>query len=201
MTNIEINSQPAWKQIRCMHCGRKFPATVLDIKSYLNESKDCFECVDKEACAAHKRKDKTVTKVHIYFDAACQGKNTTEGQNVAIGIYVELNKVVAPEYFFLKSFKGSYTNNDGEWLACIYAYKVALLINQKIPNAIYHIFGDSQIVINCVNGINKTGSKFKHSLARVEKHKAKFKKQPTLLWVRREINHQADKLSKKALLL
>lgn len=202
ITNTELNNQPAWKQIRCIHCGRKYPNTVLDIISYLNESKDLFECLDKHACASAQKHDKSISKVHIYFDAACQGSNTAEGQDIGIGVYVEVNKVATPEFFYMKSYKGLYTNNDGEWLACVAAYKTILKMSHMFKgNAVYRIFGDSQIVINCVLNRSKTGVKFQPHLLKIEQIKAQLKREPVLMWLKRDYNREADKLSKKALAL
>lgn len=143
--------------------------------------------------------------IQIKFDGACRnikGESNTMGIGVAVffdGCYMEEESIavqVIPEYI-----RG--TSNVAEWEACVYAWKVAVRLNELYPNNKVEIYSDSQIISNQFNddyNINEPSYLTYYRTAKSFQSKfrgVKASNYPTAIkWIRREFNKEADKLSK-----
>ncbi len=178
--------------IRCIWCARPESQVMLD--------KSNFQCVDRENCMiAQAHRGRPVRQVSVWFDGACLGSNTSEGQPLGIGVYTKIDGKHAPEWSGAKAIEWG-TNNDAEFVALLHALSVAKLM-RKEDNFRFKIFGDSQVIIRIVNGEYKCGVTLKPYLIKANKLKKDLGE--TLLgiyWLKREFNTFADALSKEALL-
>jgi len=179
--------------VRCIYCSRP-----------IQKARDgYFHCVDKVSCdRVAATKSLPPKKVVIFFDAACQGANKAEGQQMGIGVHTTIDGVDAPEYSGIKAI-GHGTVNDGEWTACTHAFDIARRVYSDNSGRVFiTIFSDSQVVVKGFTGINKTGAKFlqyeKFCKSIARKLGAKF---TGLYWISRDRNTKADILSKEALKL
>lgn len=122
-----------------------------------------------------------------YFDGACAGNPGRIGLGVCICDEEREIFIAAGPYQYG-------TNNDAEYLALIKLLEYSL----QLGIAELTVMGDSQLIINHVNGKWSAGDKFKAMLAQVMALKNQFK---TLYfgWIPRTRNTRADKLSKRGL--
>lgn len=111
----------------------------------------------------------------------------------AAGAYVVLedSKII---YEFKKYF-GVKTNNEAEYLALLEA--LTWLNKNQLNYANYEIFinMDSQLVVNQLNGLYKIKDQKLITLSSLANKLIKsFNKKPTFIFIKRELNKQADKL-------
>jgi len=176
--------------LRCIHCNRS------ENKVTLSSS---FQCLDKLDCWNIVQDRNRIAIVVIYFDCACNGINKAEGTEMGVGIAAYIDGIYSEEYSGSRLIpKG--TIDIGEFTAFIYALSVAILIRKTYAKYTFKIFGDSQFVVRATNGINRVGAKHfaYHNKAN------KLKKQldtslQSIIWIPREQNMVADKLSKEAI--
>lgn len=125
----------------------------------------------------------------IFFDGACNRNPGPTGCGAVI--FDEQNNVVAE----VSIFNGHGTNNQAEYSALIYALEKATELGIRKAT----VYGDSQLVINQLNGVwncndtalrvlNKRAMKLCYELDFIE-----------LCWIKRIHNSHADKLSQDAL--
>jgi ribonuclease HI len=181
--------------LRCIRCNRGSNKVTLS---------DSFECVDQNDCTLFidfKRvcKQRATMNVSIYFDAACLGGNTADGQPLGVGVYTQVEGTALDEFCGYKEVAPG-SNNIGEWTAFVYALKVAALMLQSGYKN-FTFFSDSQLVVNTFNDRYKVSTKFKPLYTTTKKLVANTlgKTFRGIVWIPREHNKQADKLSKKAL--
>lgn len=179
--------------LRCIYCNRNEKQTKLS---------SSFACIDRKDCdRVVATKDKPTPQiVCIWFDAACRGSNTKEGQPLGIGIYTTLNGEHKPEWCGTKAVAWG-SNNDGEWIALLYALSVAVIIRKTNKECVFKIFGDSQFVINSFNDACKVSAKFRTYKGKSDRLRIQLGLSlQCVQWLPREHNKEADKLSKVALL-
>lgn len=122
-----------------------------------------------------------------FFDGACQGNPGPIGLGVSIcddkgEIAVGAGPVPHG------------TNNDAEYLAVIKLLESSLSLGIKDLVA----YGDSQLIINQINGKWQAGEKFRPLLSKIEALKKQFRS-VSFFWVARDRNKRADALSKRGL--
>lgn len=136
-------------------------------------------------------------RVEIYFDGACHNKANKETP-MGVGVYCfdHLTKEER-KIEFVPLFLG--TSNVAEWVGCMIAHNIALeYLNSGVGVKDIIIYGDSQNIINQVNGewtIKKENFRqyytYCKSLSKLSKVKIK--------WIERKRNQKADALSKFAI--
>ena len=137
----------------------------------------------------------------VFFDGACNGRNTGGRVEIGIGVCTLADGVIQEAYS--KSAKvGRGTNNDAEFKALIEALKQAAYYQEEIAaerRLRVQIFGDSQVIINLFNGDSRSDiPRFKsylkqaHYIRDLIGDALEFVK-----WIPREMNVPADEYSKK----
>lgn len=138
--------------------------------------------------------------IAIHFDGACHNNaklNCPMGLGVAVfidTIYREdLSRAIG-----IENHHNDGTSNIAEWLALCEALKIAVDLRRdfKDEQVKITIFGDSQLICNQFNliwRINEEKFKEYFTLARQLNATARVGE---ILWVKRELNTQADELSK-----
>lgn len=142
--------------------------------------------------------------VKIFFDGACKNKKNEFaeiGVGVAVfvdGVYVdELSRCIGDDGLIY----GGGTSNIAEWAACVTAMTIAADIRRSYPLCHIRVFSDSQIISSQFNGqfrINKPQFKELYESAWNMASKAKV---TSIEWIPREMNQEADRLSKEGLYL
>lgn len=124
----------------------------------------------------------------IFFDGACEPKNP--GGIATFGWLIKQDdQIVAWGYGEAKRGEGT-TNNLAEYHALLSALQAA----QDLAIHPTSIQGDSQLVVNQVNGSWRINKPHLAELA----NRVKEFNPPPLGWIPREQNEAADKLSRKA---
>lgn len=124
-----------------------------------------------------------------FFDGACQGNPGPIGLGVSICNHEKEIALGAGPV-------GHGTNNDAEYLAVIKLLESAIAMGIKE----LVVTGDSQLIINQINGKWQAGQKFKPLLSKVHSLASHFK-DIHFQWIAREKNKRADQLSKRGLAL
>jgi len=132
--------------------------------------------------------------IDIYSDGATRGHNGKLGtvKEVGLGVYIPAEGI-----HLSKRVPGG-SNNESEFLALILAMETAL--EKKITHAKFHL--DSRIVVRRAKGHRPKNPKYKN--VRMDKFQNKVldleKKfeEVMYVWIPREANYVADRLSKKA---
>lgn len=139
--------------------------------------------------------------IEIFFDGACMSGQQKNGET-GVGVAVYIDKLYSHAFSIaVRGDNGS--NNIAEWSGCVEALRVAKEIKlfckeEEIKHHI-KIYSDSQLIVNQFNGhweIKHTSFVKYFKVAREMASDMSFK---YLIWVRRESNRQADRLSKIAL--
>lgn len=173
--------------LRCIHCCRS------DNQITLSNS---FECIDTISCdaATALRKAKPCV-VALYSDCAIRYSDNSLG----IGLYCTIDGVHSEQYSGYK-YIGTGTVPEGEMTGIAYAFRVAVLMSKAIPKSTYLIFNDAQAMVKVVNEEYKCSPQFKANFNTIKKcQKTLGIRYLGLQWIRRELNKEADILSKKAL--
>lgn len=124
-----------------------------------------------------------------FFDGACQGNPGPIG--IGVSIFDDKREIA------LGAGPVSHgTNNEAEYLAVIKLLESAISIGIKD----IVVTGDSQLIINQINGKWQAGEKFKDMLSKVHSLSAQFNN-IKFEWIAREKNKRADALSKRGLML
>lgn len=136
--------------------------------------------------------------VKIFFDGACMTGGQTD-QETGIGVAVYIDNEYS-DIFSRKVLGDLGSNNIAEWCGCVNALEIAKEIVdycETIPNLI--IYSDSQLIVKQFNGEfeikHQTFVKY-FTKAKKLANEIGYKK---LIWIPREQNRQADRLSKMAL--
>lgn len=136
-------------------------------------------------------------KLEIYFDGACDNKKINPPMGIGVATYI------GGEYreeWSRGLNAGVGTSNIAEYKALLEGIKVALEYCTKYGWFEIIFRGDSQLIINQVNGLWQVkNEKLKPLFAEVCKELMGLKKLGCpfrLLWIRRIFNQKADELSK-----
>lgn len=135
-------------------------------------------------------------KIVCYFDGSCEPTNP--GGAMCTGSIVKINgEKVWQDSKFYPAAKNN-TNNISEYTA--FGLVLKYLIDNNLTGEDVTIMGDSQLVINQMNGqwAIKEGAYRKYAI-RCRELLSKFNKKPTIFWIKREQNVEADELSKSTL--
>jgi ribonuclease HI len=139
------------------------------------------------------------TTFEIYQDGACHNKG--ERVNMGLGVAVFQDKAYVDNLSLAKGIRhedcpDQTTSNIAEWMACVEAMKIAAAIREQYPTAVLKNYSDSQVIAYQFNGSYRiTNEAFRKYF--IEAHKyAKLACVREIIWVRREQNTVADKLSK-----
>lgn len=54
--NRDLNALPAFSNLACRYCGRKYPSVTLDIEGLIHHHGLDPACVDKKDCKKHQKK-------------------------------------------------------------------------------------------------------------------------------------------------
>lgn len=175
-------------KLRCIHCGIQESDDVV--------LSDTFECMDVELCEDRvNKKRQPILSVCIWSDCACiYGEET----HLGISVYTEINGVYSEEFSGHK-YIGTGTVPYGEWTALLYALSVGKLIKNKHKNAVIKFFVDAQVVSRTFNGDYKPGKFQKQYNKSMQLKNNLGHSFSGLVWLPREHNRNADKLSKLAL--
>jgi len=142
-----------------------------------------------------------LSKLSIYFDGACHNKkDELSPMGIGVAVYMEdtyFSEFSVSEYFPLG------TSNVAEWNACVTTMCIIKELSEDCvidEDTIVEIYSDSQLITNQFNGLWKMNDKmFKDRyraawmLLRASNVGEEYKK---IIWIPREQNQQADKLSK-----
>ena len=130
-------------------------------------------------------------KYNLYFDGACRGNPC---QNIGLGVVLyKDNEIIDTNSVPKVCVNG--TNNVAEYMALVEGLKLAA--NNKIQNL--NVYGDSQLIINQLNGIYKITSPNLIPLYDAVKNYEMYFNTITYIHVKREHNKVADKLANEAL--
>lgn len=130
----------------------------------------------------------------IHFDGACRGNGTDASQS-GIGIYFTLDGAPKSGELALGLEQGL-TNNQSEYHAVIYALEVARQLKQEYSHLKVQIIGDSQLVINQLNGFWKcSNEKIFPLFKKANELLDQLGSDVTLMHVERDFNTKADELS------
>lgn len=135
--------------------------------------------------------------ITIYFDGAC-GPNNLGGKCGGGAVIKNGNELIKEIVYRYKPKRdGETSNNVGEYIGLIKALEY--LIKEKLNDEIILVYGDSNMVINQMEG----GWKIKKGIYKEQALEAKklkeFFKTIKFQWIPREENEWADALSKQAL--
>jgi ribonuclease HI len=124
-----------------------------------------------------------------WFDGATEVSNPGP---LGIGVVLSVDGVVIDER---SERRGVGTSNEAEWHALIEALKVAAQYGASSLT----VYGDSQLVINQITGNWKVNQDHLRQL-RIEarRHEARIPGGVEYVWIRREFNRDADRLSRLA---
>lgn len=53
----QLNSNPVYREIKCILCGRKYPNTVIDIEAVIHHGNKPM-CFDQKSCKKFRKKNK-----------------------------------------------------------------------------------------------------------------------------------------------
>ena len=132
-------------------------------------------------------------KIECYFDGSCEPKNPSG--NMGIGALVKVDGVKVMEFSDFVPAKPQNTNNVAEYMG--FEKIIDYLLENNLANENVSIFGDSQLVIKQMNGEwrIKDGS-YTTFAQRCSEKLSKFEKVPVIQWIGRDLNTEADALSK-----
>lgn len=124
------------------------------------------------------------------FKAYFDGSATPNPGEINIGGYIKNGSIVITK--FSKNM-GRGTNSEAEYLALIEVLgKIVSLHIQKVK-----IFGDSQLIVNQINGVYRIKQDNMKSLSKRAKALLSHIPEWKLLWIKRSKNKEADALSKQ----
>lgn len=129
-----------------------------------------------------------------HFDGSCS--NPKNGGDIGIGYHAE--ELGKPQGSLFKVSKGGFvgTNNEAEYIALLHLLR---RLSKQAPNTDVIVRGDSQIVVEQMNGDKRTNN---HSLSELQKQVKSLEKYFANIryeHVPREKNSLADNLSKKSI--
>lgn len=136
--------------------------------------------------------------IRIHFDGACHnipGLNNDMGVGVAVFFDDEYQEEYS-QAKFVKYTQLLGTSNIAEWTGCQMAMKNAFELRKAFPGAVIQIFSDSQLITYQFNGnyaIKKEEFRPFYELAKKWADGARVKH---IVWIKRELNTEADRLSK-----
>jgi ribonuclease HI len=148
-------------------------------------------------------------KIRAFFDGCCEAINP--GGHMGIGAIVYLNEEPIFEHAGYVPASPNNTNNVAEYMGFteIIEFLIEQLTENKFSKGLQiDIRGDSNLVVNQMNGLWKIKSGYYTTYAREAKTRweglkliCKDHRIPlTLQWVPREQNNKADELSKKKMI-
>jgi ribonuclease HI len=133
------------------------------------------------------------------FDGACN--NNSEQKHMGIGVAVFADGVYYDDLSHYEGFKGDEesSSNVAEWKGCCAAFRKALEYIQSDDQV--EIYSDSQLITNQFNGLYAIREEKFTKYFNIAKDLAKQAGLQNLKikWIKRELNKEADKLSKIAL--
>jgi ribonuclease HI len=136
--------------------------------------------------------------VKCYFDGACEPRNP--GGNMGMGAYILVDNKKVFEYSNHLSASRLNSNNVAEYMALEEILKY--LKQNTFKENLISIYGDSNLVIQQMSG----KWRIKHGLYKESAIRCKSlvtelsgKYQLNFKWIPREINQEADRLSKRSL--
>lgn len=142
--------------------------------------------------------------VELYFDGACHNRKdemTPMGIGVAVFIDGEYNDALS-----IARFVGYGTSNISEWKGCnaaaVLASKLIQLYSLDVAGSDkVKIYSDSQLITYQFNGKYKINDPnfIPYKIQAKEKLKSVGLEALEIIWIRRELNTHADKLSKQGL--
>lgn len=146
-----------------------------------------------------------MSRIKVYFDAACWNK-VDNNNDMGLGVAVYIDDIYQEEISLAQLVSDHYdrgTNNIGEWMALILALKTVKELLKDFPKCgTIEVYGDSKLVVSQYNGEWRIKEKkFQAYCDEARKVSESFKSKLRVMWVPREQNKQADKLSKEGLKL
>lgn len=142
-------------------------------------------------------------QIKINFDGACNNHNKIAERPMGIGLAVFINNEYCEKssnfilYIGTKEEPG--TSNIAEWKACVEAMRKAASYKIAYPLSSIEIFSDSQLIANQFNEIFDINVPAYKNYFLKAKRFALIADVQQVKWVKRELNKEADKLSKRAL--
>jgi ribonuclease HI len=137
--------------------------------------------------------------IKIYFDGAVSKSQL--GCDMGLGIAVFVDNIYEEELSKFVGVKGNEesSSNVAEWMACVEAFKLALEYKQEGDTI--EIYSDSQLITNQFNGnFEIKEEKFRKYYREAIRHYNKLGSWGLKIqWVKRELNREADRLSKLGL--
>lgn len=127
----------------------------------------------------------------VYFDGACGYK--LGGNLVGIGVVAKLGTIT---YEHAESYPYLGNNIVAEWVACIRALEMCILIEKRHGRCVFIILGDNQAVIRHMQRIYKDVKKEYKELVNQAEALAKQIRYLRFKWIPRKLNTEADLLSK-----
>lgn len=126
--------------------------------------------------------------INIFTDGASLGNPGPGG----IGIFVESE---GKELFSLAEPIGITTNNVAEYTALLRACEV--LVKTTLKDKIFHFYLDSELVVKQINGLYKIKNEELKIINQKIRNELSKLKDWEIFHVRRELNKEADRLSKQ----
>lgn len=141
-----------------------------------------------------------MVEVDIYFDGACKNVKGSRSEPFGYGVAVFIDNEYSKVFSSYGGGKEG-TSNISEWEGCVAAMNTALEMTQLLNESLeINIFSDSQIITRQFNGEYQIiEPSFKQYFERAKKISEDFNINLRLCWIRRELNQEADRLSKLGL--
>lgn len=140
--------------------------------------------------------------INVFFDAACWNQ-VDNNNDMGLGVAVYIDGNYQEEMSLAQLVTNHHdrgTNNIGEWMALILAMKVVKEISKDFPKEKIRVFGDSKLVVSQFNGEWRIKEqKFQAYCNEAREVRKKISNSIEVMWVPREKNKMADKLSKEGL--
>lgn len=135
-------------------------------------------------------------RVVCFFDGCCEPKNPGGAMGTGSIVKVDGDIVFSKSSFY--SAVPTNTNNISEYIA--FGLVLKYILDNNLDGDDVTIMGDSQLVVNQMGGSwsIKEGAYKKYAFRCKELLKL-FKKKPTIFWIKRDQNEEADQLSKSEL--
>lgn len=142
--------------------------------------------------------------IKVFFDAACWNQ-VDQNNDMGLGIAVYIDEVYQEECSLAQLITGHSdrgTNNIGEWMALVLALRTVKDIVKDFPDSRIQVFGDSKLVVSQFTGMWRIkDQKFQTYCDEARSIAQAITQKLEVMWVPREKNQMADKLSKEGLKL
>lgn len=138
--------------------------------------------------------------IRINFDGACNNHKKSD-RHMGVGVAVFIDNIYQEDLSKSIGLKGDSdsSSNVAEWFGCMEAMRLASEITKPNEKYIFKIYSDSQIIASQFNGDYRINKEHFKDYYQVSHMYAEITGITEVIWIPREKNKEADRLSKIAL--